>query len=209
MEDKIQKNNSVTLSTIADRYTIDNSVVLRAKGDFKEVLNMPEPETIEMGLDAPKINFLKMAWGEGNIKAVLSVLATDTAKALGFKVEGNERIVGLFVSDLIDKSPYYSIEDFIYFFRLMRRRELVSKTFGKEDWQVFYEGLKRFEVIRSDAIDKQNKALEIDNLDISKLPDQFRIKMIEIMPEDVKDMVKNEDQYKKVKIEFLKSRAKK
>lgn len=208
MTDNIKKREQVSLSTVGELYSAQNSIVLRASGNLKEVIKANEPETIEVGLEAPKLNFLKNAWGAENVTAALSVFATDTAIALGFRIEDKERVIGLLVRDLMDKQPYYSLEDFMYFFRLMRRRELVGKTFGKEDWQVFYEGLREFDLRRTQAIDQQNKDLQKQAFNLLNLPNAFREKMIEIIPEEVKKSVNKEEEYKKAKIEFLKNRSK-
>lgn len=205
--DKIQKVTTVSLATVAEKYTAQNSIVLRASGNLNEVLKANEPDRIEVGLEAPKLNFLKNAWGVENVTAALSVFATDTAEALGFNIEGKERVIGLLVRDLMDKQPYYSLEDFMYYFKLMRRRELISKTYGKEDWQVFYEGLVLFDQIRADAINQENRDLKKKAYE-PEIPKEVIEVIAKVVPKEVIEDVEKEAAYKKAKIEFLKGRAK-
>lgn len=206
--DKLQKSKPVSLATVAERYTAQNSIVLRASGDLKEVLKANEPDKIEVGLEAPKLNFLKNAWGVEKVTAAMSVFATDTASALGFNIEGKERVIGLLVRDLMDKQPYYSLEDFMYYFKLMRRKEIGGKSFGKEDWQIFQEGLKQFDEIRADTINQENRDLKKKAYE-PEIPKEVVEVIASVIPKEVIEDVNKEAEYKKAKIAFLKNRLKK
>src|SRR5690554_6043882 len=122
------------LSLIEQKYNASNSIVLRANGSVEAILSMPEPVNIIEALEAPKILFLRKAWGEDNIWKCLTVFFRDAAKFLGFKIEGNERVLGVMVKDFTEMKPYYSIEDFILFFKYVRQRRIGTKTYGKENW---------------------------------------------------------------------------
>lgn len=197
------------LAIVSKQYNTLNSIVLRSNGSVQDVLNSQEPVSIIEALEAPKLNFLKKQWGEQNVIAVLVVCATDTAKALGFKTEGNERVVGMMVKDFLELYPFYSLEDFMYFFKLIRQRKLGGKTFGKENWEVFHTCLKEYDAQRDEEIERINKEM-CSTLNQIELPKAIIDKLSEALKpiiDEENDKQEKEYLFKKVKIEYLKKQS--
>ncbi|MBC7486066.1 MAG: hypothetical protein H7282_04885 [Cytophagaceae bacterium] len=206
--------SELTLSTVGIHYNANTSVVLRSNGNPMVIAASMAPKTLSEALEAPKINFLLATWGEDNVESCLLAMLTDSAKVLGFNTAESGRILGLMTRDFLDMCPDWSIEDFMIFCQRVRRREF-GKTFGKTDWQVFYQWRIMYFNERMDEIEKLNKSLkektDQESETVTKAtPDKWKAKFEELIAElessrkkDSKDYQEHKELIKQMQAEYM------